>query len=84
MGVGFTGELKTLVRTGGRLLQASNEFKEAHSGYSEAWSWEEGMKLILTRGLGSRPMGRSNWMKVRADQLEMKVGLGRNVVWWMS
>lgn len=39
------------------------------------------MKLILTRGLRSKPVGRSNWMKVRADQLEMKVGLGRQVVW---
>lgn len=29
MGVGFTGELKTLVRTGCILLQASNELKEA-------------------------------------------------------
>lgn len=48
-------------------------------------AWKKRMKLILSRGLRSSlptpPVGRSNWMKKRADQIEMEVGLGRNMVW---
>lgn len=56
--VGITGELETLVMTGGRLLQDSNEIKEAILATQKPGLVVEGNEININQGLKVKTCGK--------------------------